>query len=103
MKKVTITLCLLAAMSLVSCNQSTTTPGETSPEGTVQTNRTNADMEEHRTSAEVDSIPSPGSNSYDLSTTNSGATGTTTDKNMQNQEDTHGRSTQAGDNGSGGQ
>ena len=100
MKKLSYAVCALV-LTLIACNQTNNNSGQTSPEGTTQTNRSNAEMEDNRTAAEVDSVSSPGSNSYDLNTTNSGSTGTTTDKNMQGQQDTHGRSTQSGDNGSG--
>ncbi len=97
----TITTILGAALltSLTACNQSQNSGGQTTPEGTTVTNRVNSDMEQHRSPSGVDSTVSPGSNAYDLNTDNSGATGI--DDNMRNQDDTHGRSTLSGDNGSG--
>ncbi|HEY0047223.1 MAG TPA: hypothetical protein VGB44_10970 [Flavobacterium sp.] len=103
MNKLLSSFCIIFVFTLFACNQTNNNSGQTTPQGTVQTNRMNSDMEDQRAPAEVDSVTSPGSNAYDLKTRNSGSTGTTTDQNMQNQQGTHGRSTTSGDNGTGGQ
>lgn len=89
---------IFAGLSLLSCNQSQNAAPQTTPEGTTVTNRVNSDMEPHRTSADVDTIASPGSNSYDLNSTNSGATG---QDGMDTQAGTGGQGSQPADNGTG--
>ena len=101
MKKLRNSICLLSAFTFIACNQTNNNSGQTTPEGTTQTSRLNSDLEDNRTSGETDTMVSPGSNAYDLKTNNMGSTGNTADENMQNQQSTHGRSTQSGDNGSG--
>ena len=104
-------------VSLTACNNMNRNGENTTAEGTTTTNAVNSDMEEHRTPAGTDTIASPGSNSMDLKdnanisnqgtgggtggqkASPSGPTGAATDPNMKNQDDTHGKSTQAGDNG----
>ena len=102
-------LMMLALASLLSCNNSNSNPGQTTtPDGTQQhENSINSDMEDNRTSADVDTVTSPGSNSENIrnrtgsgsvgSGTGSSGSGTSgTDANMQNQSDTHGRDTKSG-------
>jgi predicted small secreted protein len=110
----------ISAMLLASCNNMNRAGENVTPEGTTTTNAVNSNMENNRTPAGTDTLMSPGSNAMDLkenaniSNKGTGASsgqqgaavspGVTNqsggDKNLKNQSDTHGRSTQDGDNGS---
>jgi|SRR6218665_218020 len=108
-----------ATTALFSCTNNNRSGSNTSAEGTVQTNNVNAEMEDQRTAADVDTVTSPGSNAVDLKDTGSsnspanngeGRTtvdnsntspsvtpGTGKDANMAGQSSTHGKKTTSGD------
>jgi hypothetical protein len=99
---------LMAFAAMVwACNDAR--PGQnTTDAGTQQSDNTvNAEMEDNRQAADVDTIVSPGSNALDHkqgrtdpaaneSRISPTQTGTGSDPNMQGQSDTHGRDTKAG-------
>lgn len=96
---------IFSLIVLIGCNNAR--PGQnTTADGTQQSDNTvNAEMENNRQPADVDTIVSPGSNAIDNRDGNTNRvetsisptqTGTGTDPNMQGQSDTHGRDTRAG-------
>lgn len=110
--KLNTIFCALLILAMASCTNNNRSGSNMSEEGTTQSNRVNAEMEEHRTPSDIDTIVSPGSNALDHknrdgetnssavdnSNTNPSVTpGSGKDHNMAGQSDTHGKSTTAGD------
>lgn len=105
--------CLFTAAFLTSCTNNNRGGSNMSEEGTVQSNSVNAEMEDNRTAADVDTVVSPGSNAVENKNRDANSNGSTKvdnsntspsvtpgsgkDPNMAGQSDTHGKKTTAGD------
>jgi len=66
MKRFTLTIAALLLVICGACTNMNKTGESTTTEGTTTDHRTNAEMENHRTATDVDTISSPGSNATSI-------------------------------------